>query len=255
MVFEVLGDNLLALIKAFDYKGIPLDVVRSLTRQMLVALDYLHRCSSLAVLCLSSRAVGSPTPAYVPSMHSATAPVSMVLTGVTINTMHVSMILTCWLMGTVIVSICSGRMVSTWAHKLLHSCSPRLGRHHLSVRVDCCRKLQIIHTDFKPENVMLLDTLQERRWEMVLQNSRPGPAAAAAAPAANVCSWARADQKPEEKGQKTGEKGSSSSGIPKCRGEQRWCHCLFFWSHACHTAATGGQPVSAASTRPCARHL
>lgn len=43
MVFEVLGDNLLALIKAYNYKGIPLRVVRSLTRQMLVALDFLHR--------------------------------------------------------------------------------------------------------------------------------------------------------------------------------------------------------------------
>jgi serine/threonine protein kinase len=44
MVFEVLGDNLLSLIKAFDYKGVPLPVVRTLTRQMLVGLDYLHRC-------------------------------------------------------------------------------------------------------------------------------------------------------------------------------------------------------------------
>ncbi|KAF8072658.1 Serine/threonine-protein kinase SRPK [Scenedesmus sp. PABB004] len=43
MVFEVLGDNLLALIKAYDYRGVPLTVVRALTRQMLVALDYLHR--------------------------------------------------------------------------------------------------------------------------------------------------------------------------------------------------------------------
>lgn len=43
MVFEVLGDNLLALIKAFDYKGVPLPVVRAVTKQMLVALDYLHR--------------------------------------------------------------------------------------------------------------------------------------------------------------------------------------------------------------------
>lgn len=44
MVFEVLGDNLLSLIKAFDYKGVPLPIVRTLTRQMLVGLDYLHRC-------------------------------------------------------------------------------------------------------------------------------------------------------------------------------------------------------------------
>jgi serine/threonine protein kinase len=44
MVFEVLGDNLLSLIKAFDYKGVPLPIVRTLVRQMLVGLDYLHRC-------------------------------------------------------------------------------------------------------------------------------------------------------------------------------------------------------------------
>jgi serine/threonine protein kinase len=43
MVFEVLGVNLLALIRHYDYKGIPLPVVRNLARQMLVGLDYLHR--------------------------------------------------------------------------------------------------------------------------------------------------------------------------------------------------------------------
>jgi len=43
MVFEVLGENLLALIKRFDYRGIPIDVVRNLTKQMLIGLDYLHR--------------------------------------------------------------------------------------------------------------------------------------------------------------------------------------------------------------------
>ncbi|KAG2502244.1 hypothetical protein HYH03_000730 [Edaphochlamys debaryana] len=42
LVFEVLGDNLLSLIKRFDYKGIPIPVVRNLARQMLVALDYMH---------------------------------------------------------------------------------------------------------------------------------------------------------------------------------------------------------------------
>lgn len=39
---QVLGDNLLALIKAFDYRGIPLPVVRRLARQILVALDHIH---------------------------------------------------------------------------------------------------------------------------------------------------------------------------------------------------------------------
>lgn len=40
---QVLGDNLLALIKHFDHRGIPLPVVRNLTRNMLIGLDYLHR--------------------------------------------------------------------------------------------------------------------------------------------------------------------------------------------------------------------
>lgn len=40
---QVLGDNLLALIKQYDYRGIPLPIVRNLTRQMLIGLDYIHR--------------------------------------------------------------------------------------------------------------------------------------------------------------------------------------------------------------------
>ena len=43
MVFEVLGENLLALVKKFNYQGIPLPVVRNLARQILIGLDYLHR--------------------------------------------------------------------------------------------------------------------------------------------------------------------------------------------------------------------
>ncbi|KAG2432364.1 hypothetical protein HYH02_012937 [Chlamydomonas schloesseri] len=47
LVFEVLGDNLLALIKRYDYRGIPIPVVRNLAQQMLVALDYMHRCCDI----------------------------------------------------------------------------------------------------------------------------------------------------------------------------------------------------------------
>lgn len=47
LVFEVLGDNLLALIKRYDYKGVPIPIVRNLTRQMLVALDFMHRWGAL----------------------------------------------------------------------------------------------------------------------------------------------------------------------------------------------------------------
>ena len=43
MVFETLGDNLLALIKAYRYQGIPLGLVRKYTRQVAIGMDFLHR--------------------------------------------------------------------------------------------------------------------------------------------------------------------------------------------------------------------
>lgn len=42
MAFPVYGQNLLALIKAYDYKGIPLPVVKSIARQVLLSLNYIH---------------------------------------------------------------------------------------------------------------------------------------------------------------------------------------------------------------------
>ena len=42
MLFEVLGDNLLALIRAFNHRGIPMPVVRHLAKQTLEALNFLH---------------------------------------------------------------------------------------------------------------------------------------------------------------------------------------------------------------------
>lgn len=43
MVFEVLGENLLGLIKRYEHRGIPMAVVKQITRQILLGLDYLHR--------------------------------------------------------------------------------------------------------------------------------------------------------------------------------------------------------------------
>ena len=43
MVFELLGSNLLDLIKLYHYHGIPIPVVKHITRQVLVALDFIHR--------------------------------------------------------------------------------------------------------------------------------------------------------------------------------------------------------------------
>lgn len=43
MVFETMGPNVLALIKRYNFKGIPLDIVRTLASHTLIGLDYLHR--------------------------------------------------------------------------------------------------------------------------------------------------------------------------------------------------------------------
>mmetsp|Transcript_31019 Transcript_31019/g.54439 ORF Transcript_31019/g.54439 Transcript_31019/m.54439 type:complete len:558 (-) Transcript_31019:93-1766(-) len=43
MVFEVMGKNLLYLIKKYNYRGIPLPVCKRITYQILVGLDFLHR--------------------------------------------------------------------------------------------------------------------------------------------------------------------------------------------------------------------
>ncbi|CAG9329969.1 unnamed protein product [Blepharisma stoltei] len=43
MVFEILGVNLLEIIKVYNYKGIPIPICRAISKQVLIALDYLHR--------------------------------------------------------------------------------------------------------------------------------------------------------------------------------------------------------------------
>lgn len=43
MAFEVLGSNLLSLVKKYDYRGIPIPIVREITKQLLMGLDYMHR--------------------------------------------------------------------------------------------------------------------------------------------------------------------------------------------------------------------
>lgn len=43
MVFETMGPNVLYLIKQYNFKGIPLDIVRKVATHVLIGLDYLHR--------------------------------------------------------------------------------------------------------------------------------------------------------------------------------------------------------------------
>jgi serine/threonine protein kinase len=47
MVFEILGVNLLEIMKRYDYKGIPIPLVRRIAKQVLIGLDYLHRICKL----------------------------------------------------------------------------------------------------------------------------------------------------------------------------------------------------------------
>jgi serine/threonine-protein kinase SRPK3 len=47
MSFEVLGKNLLLLIKKYDYRGIPIPMVREIIKQVLMGLDYMHRICHL----------------------------------------------------------------------------------------------------------------------------------------------------------------------------------------------------------------
>jgi hypothetical protein len=42
MVFEMMGDNLLTLIKYYNYRGVPLQLVQRLTRDMMDGLAFLH---------------------------------------------------------------------------------------------------------------------------------------------------------------------------------------------------------------------
>lgn len=42
MVFEVLGENLLSLIKRFHHRGIPVPIIQQIARQVLLALEYMH---------------------------------------------------------------------------------------------------------------------------------------------------------------------------------------------------------------------
>jgi len=62
MVFEISGVNLLEVIKRYNYRGIPLPLVRTIAKQLLIGLDYLHRICRIihtdlkpenVVLCLT----------------------------------------------------------------------------------------------------------------------------------------------------------------------------------------------------------
>lgn len=47
MVFEIMGVNLLEIIKRYNYRGIPIPLVKIISKQILIGLDYLHRICNI----------------------------------------------------------------------------------------------------------------------------------------------------------------------------------------------------------------
>lgn len=47
LAFEILGENLLGVVKKYDYQGLPLSVVKHFTKQICQGLDFLHRHCSI----------------------------------------------------------------------------------------------------------------------------------------------------------------------------------------------------------------
>lgn len=43
LVFEALGESILSTIKRYQYRGLPIHIVKQITKQVLLGLDYLHR--------------------------------------------------------------------------------------------------------------------------------------------------------------------------------------------------------------------
>ncbi|KAI0782077.1 kinase-like domain-containing protein [Abortiporus biennis] len=46
-VFEILGESLLDFCNRYEYKGVPMNLVKQISKQLLLGLDYLHRCCGI----------------------------------------------------------------------------------------------------------------------------------------------------------------------------------------------------------------
>lgn len=42
MVFEILGVNLLEIIKRHEFKGVPMKLCRKIAKEVLIGLEFLH---------------------------------------------------------------------------------------------------------------------------------------------------------------------------------------------------------------------
>lgn len=68
MTFEILGENLLKVIKRYDYQGIPIPIVKNFVRQICVGLDFLHRHCSIIHTDLKPENILISAPPPTPDM-------------------------------------------------------------------------------------------------------------------------------------------------------------------------------------------
>ena len=66
MVFEMLGANLLSVIRKSEYRGLPIDSVRNVCRQICMGLDFLHRRCSIIHTDLKPENVLLKAPKFAP---------------------------------------------------------------------------------------------------------------------------------------------------------------------------------------------
>ncbi|KAH8056697.1 hypothetical protein JL721_9981 [Aureococcus anophagefferens] len=66
MVFEMLGANLLSVIRKSEYRGLPIDSVRDVCRQICMGLDFLHRRCSIIHTDLKPENVLLKAPKFAP---------------------------------------------------------------------------------------------------------------------------------------------------------------------------------------------
>lgn len=68
MVFEKLGCNLLTLIRMYKYRGLPFPLVKILTKQMIIGMEFLHKCQIIHTDLKPENVLMIKTPKVIRSM-------------------------------------------------------------------------------------------------------------------------------------------------------------------------------------------
>ena len=66
-IFETLGENLLEVIKKYEYKGIPVHIVKNFVKQICIGLDFIHRQCDIIHTDLKPENILIATPPPLPT--------------------------------------------------------------------------------------------------------------------------------------------------------------------------------------------